>query len=162
MFQIGIATNHPPLPDKSELSELGIDFIECCLDIDPMKRPSAEELMEHPWIQQFSAAIAQEMRMTEEMNAGSGGTGSQAEWNRAAIHTIGEEGGEEYEDQEYEAEGIQEADAEFREFQQASHHTEDFAHIPAQSVQERQPETPSTGEEQPDGLDQATPDIATQ
>lgn len=65
MFHIGIATKHPPLPEKHELSELGIDFIETCLDIDPMKRPSAAELMDHPWIQEFSAAIAHEMRVNE-------------------------------------------------------------------------------------------------
>ena len=65
MFHIGIATKHPPLPEKHELSELGIDFIETCLDIDPMKRPSAAELMDHPWIQEFSAAIAHEMRQND-------------------------------------------------------------------------------------------------
>lgn len=61
MFHIGIATKHPPLPERHELSELGIDFIEACLNIDPKERPSAAELMEHPWIQQFSAEIAHEM-----------------------------------------------------------------------------------------------------
>jgi mitogen-activated protein kinase kinase kinase len=65
MFHIGIATKQPPLPEKHELSELGIDFIETCLDIDPMKRPSAAELMDHPWIQEFSAAIAHEMRVND-------------------------------------------------------------------------------------------------
>lgn len=61
MFHIGIATQHPPLPEKGQLSELGIDFVEKCLDIDPMKRPTAGELMEHEWIVQFSQEIAREM-----------------------------------------------------------------------------------------------------
>lgn len=61
MFHIGIATQHPPLPEKGQLSELGIDFVEKCLDIDPMKRPTASELMEHEWIVQFSQEIAREM-----------------------------------------------------------------------------------------------------
>jgi serine/threonine protein kinase len=66
MFHIGIATQHPPLPEKGQLSELGIDFVEKCLDIDPMKRPTAGELMEHPWIVQFSQEIAREMNSHNE------------------------------------------------------------------------------------------------
>ncbi|GAA5924987.1 uncharacterized protein JCM15063_005785 [Sporobolomyces koalae] len=58
MFHIGIAVQHPPLPEPHQLSELGIDFIRQCLDIDPDKRPSAEELMLHPWIQEATAQIA--------------------------------------------------------------------------------------------------------
>ena len=53
MFHIGVGTQHPPLPEKGELSEMGIDFIKACLTIDPMLRPTAEELMRHPWILQF-------------------------------------------------------------------------------------------------------------
>lgn len=65
MFHIGIATQHPPLPEKGQLSELGIDFVEKCLDIDPLKRPTAAELMEHEWIVQFSQEIAREMNNQE-------------------------------------------------------------------------------------------------
>lgn len=50
MFHIGVATQHPPLPEPGQLSELGINFIKQCLTIDPMKRPSATELMDHPWM----------------------------------------------------------------------------------------------------------------
>ncbi|KDQ20448.1 hypothetical protein BOTBODRAFT_307461 [Botryobasidium botryosum FD-172 SS1] len=50
MFHIGVATNHPPLPEPGQLSEVGISFIKACLTIDPMVRPSAEELFEHPWM----------------------------------------------------------------------------------------------------------------
>lgn len=65
MFHIGIATQHPPLPERGQLSDLGIDFVEKCLDIDPMKRPTAAELMEHEWIVQFSQEIAKEMNSHE-------------------------------------------------------------------------------------------------
>lgn len=65
MFHIGIATKHPPLPEKGELSDLGIEFVRACLNIDPLKRPSASEMMEHPWIQAFSQEIANEMQMHE-------------------------------------------------------------------------------------------------
>lgn len=50
MFHIGVATQHPPLPEPGQLSELGIDFIRQCLTIDPIHRPMATELMDHLWI----------------------------------------------------------------------------------------------------------------
>ena len=53
MFHIGVATQHPPLPDPGQLSEMGIDFIRQCLTIDPVQRPTALELMNHPWILDF-------------------------------------------------------------------------------------------------------------
>lgn len=59
MFHIGMAQQHPPLPDISQMSELGIDFIRQCLIIDPYERPSAAEMREHPWIQ----------NLVEELNA---------------------------------------------------------------------------------------------
>lgn len=57
MFHIGVATQHPPLPDKNELSELGINFIKQCLVLDPMRRPTAIELMDHPWMVQFMETL---------------------------------------------------------------------------------------------------------
>ncbi|TCD70635.1 Suppressor of Sensor Kinase (SLN1) [Steccherinum ochraceum] len=57
MFRIGVATQHPPLPEPGQLSELGIDFIKQCLIIDPSTRPSALELMDHPWMVDFSEAL---------------------------------------------------------------------------------------------------------
>ncbi|KLT38447.1 hypothetical protein CC85DRAFT_331610 [Cutaneotrichosporon oleaginosum] len=50
MFHIGIATQHPPLPEPGQMSPEGIDFIQQCLTLDPMKRPTAEELFLHPWL----------------------------------------------------------------------------------------------------------------
>lgn len=57
MFHIGVATQHPPLPEPGQLSELGIDFIHQCLTIDPLKRPSAVELLSHPWMLDFAEAL---------------------------------------------------------------------------------------------------------
>lgn len=57
MFHIGVATQHPPLPENGELSELGINFIKQCLTIDPMRRPTAEELMRHPWMEQLMETL---------------------------------------------------------------------------------------------------------
>jgi len=67
MFHIGVTTKHPPLPEPGQLSELGIDFIRRCLTIDPIKRPSAAELMEHPWI----VELCEEMMEYEEEEANS-------------------------------------------------------------------------------------------
>ncbi|KAG5648256.1 hypothetical protein DXG03_006214 [Asterophora parasitica] len=53
MFHIGVATQHPPLPEPGQLSELGISFIKQCLTIDPIRRPSAAELMDHRWMVEF-------------------------------------------------------------------------------------------------------------
>jgi mitogen-activated protein kinase kinase kinase len=53
MFHIGMAQQHPPLPEPGQLSPEGIDFIKRCLVIDPYDRPSAEELRDDPWIQKL-------------------------------------------------------------------------------------------------------------
>jgi len=52
-----VATKHPPLPEPGQLSDLGINFIKQCLTIDPMLRPTATELLEHPWMVQFREAL---------------------------------------------------------------------------------------------------------
>lgn len=57
MFHIGIATQAPPLPDPSQLSELGIEFVEKCLTLDPKERPSASELLEHEWVASMVAEL---------------------------------------------------------------------------------------------------------
>jgi len=57
MFHIGVATQHPPLPEPGQLSELGISFIKQCLTIDPTLRPSAPELMNHPWMLEFRETL---------------------------------------------------------------------------------------------------------
>jgi len=57
MFHIGVATQHPPLPEPGQLSELGINFIKQCLTIDPARRPSAVELMHHQWMLDFRDAL---------------------------------------------------------------------------------------------------------
>lgn len=57
MFHIGVATQHPPLPEPEQLSELGINFIKQCLTIDSMRRPTAVELLNHPWMVTFRQAL---------------------------------------------------------------------------------------------------------
>lgn len=57
MFHIGIATQHPPLPNPSEMSEQGIAFIEACVTLDPTERPSAAELIDHPWLAHLVSGV---------------------------------------------------------------------------------------------------------
>lgn len=57
MFQIGAATQHPPLPEPGQLSVLGIDFIQKCLTVDVIQRPTASELMDHPWMVEFRETL---------------------------------------------------------------------------------------------------------
>ncbi|CAG8516458.1 1680_t:CDS:2 [Funneliformis caledonium] len=45
-----VVTGHPSLPDSSQLSEQGIHFLEQCFIRSPQQRPSAQELLSHPWI----------------------------------------------------------------------------------------------------------------
>ncbi|KAJ5832674.1 hypothetical protein N7474_000985 [Penicillium riverlandense] len=42
--------NQPSLPSSDQLSDLGIDFVRRCFDCDPLKRPTAAELLQHEWI----------------------------------------------------------------------------------------------------------------
>ncbi|TFK30751.1 STE/STE11 protein kinase [Coprinopsis marcescibilis] len=57
MFHIGVSTQHPPLPEPGQLSVLGIDFIKQCLTIDPTLRPTALDLMVHPWMIDVQEAL---------------------------------------------------------------------------------------------------------
>lgn len=57
MFHIGVARQHPPLPEPGQLSNLGIDFIRQCLILDPVTRPTAIELLDHPWMLQFGETL---------------------------------------------------------------------------------------------------------
>jgi mitogen-activated protein kinase kinase kinase len=57
MYHIGVATQHPPLPEQDQLSDLGINFIKECLTIDPTRRPSAFELMDQSWMLDFRKAL---------------------------------------------------------------------------------------------------------
>ncbi|CAE7226656.1 unnamed protein product [Rhizoctonia solani] len=53
MFHIGQAKTAPPLPTPDQLSHLGINFIEQCLVINARVRPTATELLSHPWLVSF-------------------------------------------------------------------------------------------------------------
>lgn len=50
MFHIGMAEQHPALPDANQLSPMGIEFIGQCLTINARQRPTAAQLKEDPWM----------------------------------------------------------------------------------------------------------------
>jgi serine/threonine protein kinase len=57
-----VATGCPPLPEASQLSEEGIDFLKQCFIRSAHKRPSAQELLQHPWITNYLDLCDEEMR----------------------------------------------------------------------------------------------------
>ncbi|KAL1917886.1 uncharacterized protein VTP21DRAFT_3720 [Calcarisporiella thermophila] len=59
-----VVTGHPPLPDPSLLSELGMDFLQKCFIRSPHERPTARELLEHPWFQTIDIETALEQPWT--------------------------------------------------------------------------------------------------
>jgi serine/threonine protein kinase len=53
MFHIGQAKASPPLPSPDQLSHLGTKFLEQCLIVDAYFRPTATDLLGHPWLVSF-------------------------------------------------------------------------------------------------------------
>jgi mitogen-activated protein kinase kinase kinase len=72
MYHIGVATQHPPLPEPDQLSELGVNFIKECLTVDPTRRPSAFELMDQRWMLDFRKSLQtyDEAEMTKSSSPG--------------------------------------------------------------------------------------------
>ncbi|ORY35800.1 hypothetical protein BCR39DRAFT_585399 [Naematelia encephala] len=70
MFHIGISQDHPPLPNASELSPLGVDFIEQCFILDPAERPSATELLQHPWLAPMLQQMTEHLQDTSSSSGG--------------------------------------------------------------------------------------------
>lgn len=71
MFHIGIATQHPPLPEPEQMSDLGIDFVEQCLMLDATNRPTAAQLFSHPWITMLSEDYADWQTAEDSVEPGS-------------------------------------------------------------------------------------------
>ncbi|KAJ1974353.1 Suppressor of Sensor Kinase (SLN1) [Dimargaris verticillata] len=61
-----IVSSHPTLPDPSQLSELGLDFVRQGFIHDPKVRPSAKELLAHPWLKDAEALYTSQKRQYHE------------------------------------------------------------------------------------------------
>ncbi|WWC64716.1 uncharacterized protein I303_107327 [Kwoniella dejecticola CBS 10117] len=59
MFHLGATTEHPPLPEPNEMSELGIEWIEKCLSLEPDERPTAPELLDDEWLEPMLQQMAE-------------------------------------------------------------------------------------------------------
>ncbi|KXS17866.1 hypothetical protein M427DRAFT_121535 [Gonapodya prolifera JEL478] len=50
MYHIGISGRHPPLPDPTQISDEGMSFLALCFTRPAKDRPTATQLLEHPWV----------------------------------------------------------------------------------------------------------------
>ncbi|KNE58794.1 STE/STE11/SSK2 protein kinase [Allomyces macrogynus ATCC 38327] len=61
------AISAPPIPDNLKISPEGLDFLKQCLRVNPNIRPTADELLQHP----FLADVAKKMQASDvETNPG--------------------------------------------------------------------------------------------
>ncbi|KAL5356949.1 hypothetical protein BJX96DRAFT_134590 [Aspergillus floccosus] len=67
-----IAQGHQPqLPTRDQLSDLGIDFLRRCFECDPLKRPTAAELLQHDWIVSIRQQVVLEPATPSSEHSGS-------------------------------------------------------------------------------------------
>lgn len=77
MFKIGKSKSAPPIPEDTLplISQAGRDFLDACFKIDPEARPTADELLSHPFLQlnyvfDFkSTKLAKLIRSNDKMNS---------------------------------------------------------------------------------------------
>ncbi|KAI9373079.1 hypothetical protein BJX61DRAFT_533474 [Aspergillus egyptiacus] len=63
--------NQPQLPTRDQLSDMGIDFLRRCFECDPMKRPTAAELLQHEWIVSIRQQVVLEAPTPSSEHSGS-------------------------------------------------------------------------------------------
>lgn len=69
MFKIGNSKELPTIPDH--LSDDGKDFIRRCLQREPSKRPTAAELLQHPFVKN-AASLEKSVINSEPLDLSSG------------------------------------------------------------------------------------------
>lgn len=62
--------NQPALPAQDQLSDLGIDFLRRCFECDPLRRPTAAELLQHEWIVSIRQQVVLEPATPSSENGG--------------------------------------------------------------------------------------------
>lgn len=48
MYHLGVANALPPLPQNAD--DCLKNFLSCCFRQDPAQRPTAKQLLAHPWL----------------------------------------------------------------------------------------------------------------
>ncbi|KAF2197085.1 MAP kinase [Delitschia confertaspora ATCC 74209] len=87
-----IAQGNPPqLPNRDQLSEKGIDFLEKCFERDPSKRASAAELLQHDWMVSLREQLALDPQTPQtpsetSSNFSNPGSASSSRQNSAVYH----------------------------------------------------------------------------
>ncbi|KAJ1993563.1 Suppressor of Sensor Kinase (SLN1) [Dimargaris cristalligena] len=61
-----IVSSHTPLPEASQMSPAGLDFLERCFTHDPHTRPTAVELMSHPWLRDAEKLMQQQHQQHQQ------------------------------------------------------------------------------------------------
>lgn len=85
MFKIGKSKSAPPIPEDTLplISQLGKDFLDACFEVDPEARPTADQLLHHPFLhldQPFdfkSTKLAKLIRSNDRVNSTKLRVGSQ-------------------------------------------------------------------------------------
>ncbi|KAL3480142.1 hypothetical protein BJX99DRAFT_220800 [Aspergillus californicus] len=66
--------NQPQLPPRDQLSDMGIDFLRRCFECEPLKRPTAAELLQHEWIVSIRQQVVIESPTPSSEHSGHSGS----------------------------------------------------------------------------------------
>ena len=64
LYHIGNSDAIPAIP--TTLSEIGQEFVRLCLTRDPDRRPTAAQMLKHPWIETLDVNSAQDHSDSED------------------------------------------------------------------------------------------------
>ena len=73
--------NQPALPTRDQLSDMGIDFLRRCFECDPVRRPTAAELLQHEWIVSIRQQVVVEPPTPSSENGSYSSSGSATRQN---------------------------------------------------------------------------------
>lgn len=68
--------NQPQLPTNDQLSDVGIEFLRRCFECEPLKRPTAAELLQHEWIVSIRQQVVMDAPTPTSEHSASSGSGS--------------------------------------------------------------------------------------
>lgn len=68
-----VATSSPLIPASDKLNPLGTDLLEKCFIHSPQERPSAQELLNHPWLQDVEEWKINPHLLNDQRDEGSSG-----------------------------------------------------------------------------------------